>query len=230
MSNKETHSNKRKSRIVLPFILLTPFLAIYIFAKFQKSHFVNLEYYGTPTIVNGDTIPFQYTFPKLKNIDESPFDLRSLEGYNVILSNVQLECPQDCGISKPFIDEIIYDHIVTSPKHFGDIKILSLITDKQGNSQNINPGQNYWFDEMDTNKIWSFVEGDVKEFYNFTTHDSLFTELKGNFPGYPKLFSNSLVFIDKNRNIRAVYEGKTEAGVRQFMDMIRLWNKEQDNK
>ena len=38
------------------------------------------------------------------------------------------------------------------------------------------------------------------------------------------------MFVDKYGHVRAAYEGKTEVGVRNFFDFVRLWYKEEDLK
>ncbi|MDA7804080.1 hypothetical protein N8987_05840 [Crocinitomix sp.] len=233
-------ANLKRLFLVL-LVVLGPGAVIYFISKSVSNHFIKLPYLGYDFTLdsNGNKIDSTvYEVPefRLTKFDGTPITRDSIDDKFIVLTTIQNGCPNigECGFSRFHFDEIFFHKLVKNQKNYGNVRVLSILTDINGQPINI-PSQKL-LDEMyrfDTTGIWWMATGDVTPFYNFNYYGDKFINQPATAKAGEigtKAYTNSLVLIDKKGNIRAVTGAKTDSDIRNFFDMLKLLKKEEFDK
>lgn len=215
---------------------------IYFLAKNLKNKFVELPYLGQYDYTyDSDSVAIDSTafiIPdfNLTNFDGVPITRDSIEDKFIVLSTIQNTCPlmEDCAMSMYHFNELFFSKMVNNQGNYGNVKVLSILTDDDGNPVPEGPSE-YLREEMEEydQSIWWMCYGDPTplfswEYYgmNFMEHES--TAKDGEIGKYA--FVNSLVLIDQKGCVRAVSGAKKDSDIRNFFDMLKLLKKEDFDK
>lgn len=231
---------KAKRLVLILVVLLGPGLIIYFISKTVSNHFVKLPYLGYEYELDaaGNKIDSTvYTIPefKLTSFDGNPITRDSIEGKFIVLTTLQNNCPTltECGLGIYMFNEIFFHKLVKNQKNYSNVKVISILTDNDGNPvDSISPRLKEELEEYDKS-IWWMATGDPTPFYDFNYYGKQFIE----YPSSPadgevgtKAFTNSLVLIDDKGHIRGVSGAKTDSDIRNFFDMLKLLKKEDFDK
>lgn len=223
---------------ILLFVLLfaVPFGALYFLSKAHHD-FGEPPYIGPVEYVyddDGNVIDSQYyqipdfTFTDLAG---NRVDKNTLEGEYIIFTTIQNDCviademPGLCSVYPYHIQELLYKEFHKNKPSFGDVTIVSIITDSLGQPVKPTEELRHFFDQFDS-EIWKLVEGDPKQVYDFPiSEDSTYTQKRksgylGNRP-----YLRTMLLVDKNHHIRGFFGGKTQAEIREFKDRLRVLKK-----
>ncbi len=226
-----------KRVLLILVILLGPGLMIYFISKTVSNHFIKLPYLGYEYELGGNSLKIDstpYCIPdfNLTLFDGTPITRDSIRGKFIVLSTMQNGCPtpSECGMSLFHFDEIFFHKLVKNQKNYGNVKVLSILTDVNGVP--VQEPSEKLIEEMDRfdQSIWWMTTGNVEPFYNFNYYGKKFLEQPAsNKDGEigNRAFTNSLVLIDDKGHIRGVSGAKTDSHIRNFFDMLKLLKKEE---
>lgn len=227
-----------KRIILVLVVVLGPGSIIYFISKNVSNHFVKPPYLGYEYTVdeNGKRIDSTaYTIPdfNLQKFDGTPINRDSINNKFIVLSTIQNGCPktEECGFSLFHFDEIFYHRLVKNRKNYGNVRVISILTDIDGRP--IEQPSEKLLEEMkdyDTSGMWWMTTGDITPFYDFNFYGDRFI----NYPASKedgeigaKAYTSSLVLIDKEGHIRAVTGAKSDSDIRNFFDILKLLKKEE---
>lgn len=205
-----------KKYLTLLLILLVPGIAIIFFSK-GDSTFVALDYFGEyQTIertVNGknvvDSIPYQVPHHTFNNHLGDIIDTKDLEGKTLVI-NFFPEKSHLWQIQQEFknVEDVVMISFTANEK-YSDPEQLKILANK---SQAIE-GK------------WHFVLSDRKETLSLA-HDYYFSAMLKNDRIEELLDTETALIVDKNRNIRGVYDISFSDEIGRLNDEIKLVIKE----
>lgn len=229
---------KAKRLLLVLLIFLGPGSIIYFISRTVSNHFIKLPYLGYEYVLdsNGkkvDSTAYRIPDFTLTKFDGTPITRDSIKDKFIVLSTIQNGCPtiSECGFSLFHFNEIFFHKLVKNQKNYGNVRVISILTDVDGNPiNNISKKLKEEMYEYDTTGIWWMATGDITPFYNFNYYGDKFI----NYPSSDskldgeigtKAFTNSLVLIDDKGYIRGVSGAKTDSHIRNFFDMLKLLKK-----
>ncbi len=213
---------KRKTKAVpiLALLLLfgPAFLLIFIGTRGCEHKFKELDDYGP--------IP-AYSFTDLKG---KVYTNASFKDQIVIITTLQPSCPDSCAISTWQIDQQIYQMLRTNRKKLGHVKLVSFVTDGQGNASNkLHEVASTLYDQVEgyDPTIWILANGNARDVFNMQ-HNGKSLLQKG--PKYfgGEAFQELMLLVDKSNHLRMVLSGKTESMVRKMKQHVALLDKQYD--
>lgn len=207
---------KRSKQFLFLFALLLFPSLLYIFLSTGKHKFTQLPYFG-PKEVNssGDTIyhsipPFSFINQDGKTITNNNFDNKVYVA-NFFFSTCKSICPdmssQLIRIQERFL-------------HNEDVLILSHTVDPETDSVEVlkNYAQHYGA----ISDKWHFVTGNKKELYDIAKNGYLVNALEAENDEEGFIHSELFILIDKEKHIRAIYDGTSTAEVNKLIDDINV--------
>ena len=229
---------KRVIAIIL--IFLGPGMIIWWIAHTFKNHFLEIPYLGYEYTYDEsgkaiDSVPYKIPDIQLTSFDGSPITRDSIQDKFIILTTIQDNCPdfEECGLGVYVFNEIIFSTIVEHPSSYSNVRVLSLLTDQDGNPDStISQRLREEMASYDKN-FWWFATGENLPFYNFNYYGRKFNEheatsAEGEIGS--NAFTSSLVLIDRKGHIRGVTGAKKDADMRNFFDLLKLLKKEEFNE
>jgi peroxiredoxin len=229
---------KFKRLLLVLLVVLGPGLIIYFISKTVSNHFIELPYLGYEFELDAqgnkiDSAAYQVPDFELTKFDGTPISRSDIDGKFIVLSTIQNACPtmNECGMSVFHFDEIFFKKLVKNQENYGNVRVLSILTDVDGNP--IDTPSQKLKDEMyefDTTGVWWMATGDVTPFYNFNYYGDKFINHAASEKDSEigaKAYTNSLVLIDDKGFIRGVSGAKTDSHIRNFFDMLKLLKKEE---
>jgi protein SCO1/2 len=231
---------KRVLTILL--IVLGPGIVIYFLASNLTNKFVELPYLGEWTFEYDDQgkaiDSTAYSIPDftLTNFDGTLINRDSIQDKFIVLTTIQPMCPNldSCGMSMYLFNEIFFSKMVKNPKSYKNVRVLSILTDTEGNAVEAGPSPKL-IEEMEEydKDLWWMAYGDPAPLFSFDYYGKNFMEHQaskedgevGSFA-----FINSLILVDKNGHIRGVSGAKRDSDLRNFFDMLKLLKKEDFDK
>jgi hypothetical protein len=226
-----------KRVVTILLIVCGPGTVIYLLATGLSNKFIELPYLGEWNYrYDADSNKVDstaYVIPafKLTKFDGSIINRDSIKGKYIILSTVQQLCPEleDCGMSQYVFNEILFKEIVKNKDHYANVRVLSILTDENGNPINEGPSEKLGeeMQQYDSNMWWA-AYGDPTPLFSweyfgkdFMKHESTpsLGEIGSN------AFVNSLVLIDKKGHIRGVSGAKRDSDIRNFFDLLKVLKK-----
>ena len=218
MSQKENRAGLFK-RLLLAVLLVGPACVLLLISSRSCEHnFMELDVMAKmPT----------YSF---EDIHGKTFTNESMNDKVVIFTTIQKSCPDSCSISIWNIDRNLFKYIRENKKKLGHVKIVSFVTDGQGN-----PADN--LDEIDfllkdqvvgyDPNIWVLAKGDARKVYDITRNGvKLLNDEKGHYGG--AAYQELLLLVDKENNLRMVTKANVEDEVRKMYQSMALLEKQYD--
>lgn len=229
---------KRVLTILL--IVLGPGLVIWWLATHLKNKFIELPYLGAYSYeYNEDSVIVDSTAFVLPDFTLTGFDGKvinrdSIKNKTIVLTTIQPMCPDldECGMSLYMFKEIVFQEILDNQSKFKDLRVLSILTDENGQPIPEGPSEKL-IEEMEIydEKVWWRAYGDPTPLFSWDYYGKSFMD----HPATPEegeigtsAFVSSLVLIDKEGHIRGVTGAKKDSDLRNFLDLIRLLKKAED--
>lgn len=226
-----------KRVIAILLIFLGPGLIIWWMAHTFENHFIDLPYLGWEYKYDAQgnkTDSSAYNIPsfQLTSFDGKPITRDSIKDKFIIFTTIQNDCEdlENCGLGLYHFNEIIYSNMIDHPRNYHNVRVLSILTDKDGNPDSIpSPLLIELMSEYDQ-RFWWLATGDPSPFVSFPYYGDIFR----NYPSTPEegeigsnAFVSALILIDKKGFIRGVSGAKKDADIRNFFDLLKLLKKEE---
>lgn len=209
-----------RMKVLLAFVLLfaPALLLIFISTRSCEHKFKELDDYGE---INA--FEFKDAQGKIHSSDE-------LKGNILLISVLQTNCPDDCAVSLWHIKEHIYKSVYGSRKKQGGVRMLSFVTDEQGNmSEDVGRIDEMLQDQIPDYdpELWMVAAGNAEEVYDIEHNgQSLLQEGDAFYGG--KAFQELMLLIDRDGHLRMVLPGKSEGMVRRMKQHVALLMKQYD--
>jgi len=222
-------------------IVFGPGAVIYFLAKNLENKFVKLPYLGTTYEYDDDGKIIDSTLHVVPDFELTRFDgttinRDSIAGKFIVLSTLQPRCPEldSCGMSMYLFDEIFFRKLEKNQGNYGNVKVLSILTDYNGDSISKGPSQKLQEEVAQYDpSIWWMTYGDPTPLFSFDYYGKDFmlhesVDEAGEVGPYA--FINSLVLLDQEGHVRGVSGAKRDSDIRNFFDMLKLLKKEDFDK
>lgn len=218
MTKKKAFAGRYKGILAFILVLGPAFLLILISTRDCEHKFKELDDFGK--------IP-AYSFVDFTG---KKYTNNNFKGEVVLFTTIQETCPNNCAISMWHFDQMIYQHIRKNKKKLGHVRIVSFLTDTNGepvnNFSNVLETLNDQVEEYDPN-IWIIAKGDAKKVFNINHNgESLLKKGKQYFGG--EAFQELMLLVDKRDHLRMVLNGKTEGMIRGMKQHMALLDKQYD--
>lgn len=165
-------------------------------------------------------------------VDGKKYTERSFAGNVVLFTTIQVTCPDSCAISLWHLDQMIYQQLRKSRKKLGHVKIVSFVTDGQGNPmKNLSDMEYILKDRVEgyDPSVWILASGDARKLYDLNRNgESLLVEGESFFGG--EGFQELFLLADKQNNLRMVSRGNSEGLIRRMREHMALLDKQYDRE
>lgn len=210
----------RIKRIAAMILLFAPASLLVVIGTRKCEHkFTQLEDYGK-------VAPFSFV-----NAMGDTIDSKDLDGKILLITTLQPNCLEDCAISWWHFDELIYEGIYTNKKKLGDFRIISFVTDENGNpSDDLADVNDMLYDKIEgyDPNLWMIAKGDAKPIFDIEHEGRKL--LVNEETGEVKNFTEFLLLVDKKGHLRIVRSGKQEGMIRDFQQHMALLMKQYDKE
>lgn len=218
-------------------VLFGPGLLIYFIAKTVSNKFVDVPYLGEHTYNKDEqgniTDTTFYTIPnfELTLLNGKKITKNSIKNKFVVLTTLQNSCPDTCGMYMFHFEELFYNKLVKNQSHYSNVKIISILTDHDGNP--VNQTTDKFMDEINAleqfdDNIWWIATGDPSPLFSFKYNNTPFNQLPSSKADHEigkYAFVNSLVLIDREGHIRGFTGAKSDSDIRNFFDILKILKK-----
>ena len=221
MSNKKGFAGRIKG-IIIFFLLFGPaFLLIFLSSRGCSHKFKELDDMGKIKT---------YSF---KGIDGKIHTSKDFKGNVVLITTIQKTCPSDCAISMWHLSQMIFEHIRKNQKKLGYVKMISYVTDGEGNPyHNLKEIEYILKDQVEEYdpKIWILADGDAKSIYDISRNGKNLLDQKGKQYFGGEAFQELMLLADKQNHLRMVLKGNSEGMIRKMKEHIALLAKQYDKQ
>ncbi len=212
-------NNAGINRIVAILILLLPAsLLVFLSTRGCSHKFKELPDYG---------IASDYHFIDGRGKKYSSKDFKDKI---VVITTLQLTCPDSCAISMWHFDQAIYQHIRKNKKKLKQVKIVSFVTDGKGNPvTNLSMLTASMKDNIEgfDPDTWFLASGEGRSVFDFKfNNQSLLKKGESYFGG--EAYTELMLLIDKQNHLRMVNRGTAEGSIRRMYQHIALLQKQYD--
>lgn len=159
----------------------------------------------------------------------------SQQGKITLFNTIQTSCPENCAIDLAKFNLMIYQDYRKNQKKLGHVKIVSVVTDENGNpvSQDQIESLKYTMSDVVESydpEIWKLVTGDPKQIYDIESNGiNLYTNTSDTaFAG--KTFLETMLIVDKKNRLRLIRRGDEEGMIRDYKQHVALLQKQYDKE
>ncbi len=218
MSQKENRAGLFK-RLMLALLLVGPAsLLLLVSSRSCEHNFLELDVMAE--------MP-NYSF---EDIHGKTFTNETLKGNVVIFTTIQKMCPDSCSISIWNVDRNLFKYVRENKKKMGHVKIVSFVTDGQGNSADNLEEIDFLLKDQVVGydpTIWMLAKGDARKIYDISRNGAkLLNDEKGHYGG--EAYQELLLLVDKENNLRMVTKANEEDEVRKMYQSMALLEKQYD--
>ncbi len=209
-------------KVLFAFILLFGPASVLIFLGTRgcEHKFKELDDYGKLS---------SYSF---KGADGKTYKNQDFKDKVVLVANLQTTCPNDCAVSVWHIDQLIYQKIRKNKNEVNAVRIISFVTDEQGNFISDVSGVRSMLEDIVEDydpEIWIVASGDPKDLYDIEHNgENLLREGDEFFGG--KSYTEVMLLLDKRNHLRMAMKGKREGYIRRMYEHIALLLKQYDKE
>lgn len=216
-------TNAGRLKVIFAFLLLfgPAFLLIFISTRGCEHKFKELDDYGAAPA-------YSFVTSTGEKLTEKDFKDKV-----VLLNMVQASCPDTCSVSLWHLDQMIYQKFRKNKKEKGKIRIISVVTDWEGNYvDSISSVEDYLKDKVEDYdpEIWMVVRGDAKQIFAHKYKNGADLLDNGELLVGGESFTERMLLLDKENHLRMVRSGKIEAYVRETYGHIALLLKQYDKE
>ena len=211
-------AGRLKGIVVLLLLFGPASFLIFISSRGCEHKFVELDDMGKVpnyNFVNGDGVKMNQT---------------SFKDKVVLFTTLQVTCPNKCAVSFWHLDQLIYQHLRKNKKKLGHVKLVSFVTDGNGNPySNLNEIEYMLKDQVEKydSSVWILANGDARSLYNISRNgENLLMKGKQYFGG--EAFQELMLLVDKRNHLRMVLKGNSEGMIRKMKEHIALLDKQYD--
>lgn len=172
---------------------------------------------------------YDYSFTDARGKKYTSKDFKN----NVVLINIlQPKCPDSCGISFWHVDQQIFQNVRTSKKKLGSVRIISFVTDGQGNPvEDVSQVADMLKDRVEgyDPDMWYVASGESKAIYDIESNGETLLQTgsdKFGGEGYQEL----MLLADKQNHLRMVLPGDSEGMIRRMKEHVALLQKVYDKE
>ena len=160
-----------------------------------------------------------------KDVNGKQRNSSEFDGDIVLITTIQVSCPDDCDISLWHINQMIYQHVRKNrPKKRKRIRILSFITDHNGEPlkqlETITETLMEKVENFDPS-IWILASGDAKSVFDHQNNGQSLIQDGEN-------FHELMLLMDKKQHLRMVLSGNREGHIRRMKQTMALLQKQYD--
>lgn len=218
MSEKKLKAGRFKGIAMIILLFGPASLLIFISSRGCEHKFKELDVFGEmPAYSFEDAAGKKYTNASFKD-------------QVVLFTTLQVTCPDSCATSFWYLDQLIYQHLRSNKKKLGHVKIVSFVTDGEGNPIDDLTDMNFILKdrvEKYDSTIWILAKGNAKQAYNFSRNgESLLVEGEEFFGG--EAFQELFLLADKDNQLRMVSKGNSEGMIRRMKQHMALLDKQYD--
>lgn len=213
-------AGRLKGIIVLLLLFGPASFLIFISSRGCEHKFVELDDMGKVpnyNFVNGDGVKMNQA---------------SFKDKVVLFTTLQVTCPNKCAVSFWHLDQLIYQHLRKNKKKLGHVKLVSFVTDGNGNPySNLNEIEYMLKDQVEKydSSVWILANGDARSLYNISRNgENLLMKGKQYFGG--EAFQELMLLVDKRNHLRMVLKGNSEGMIRKMKEHIALLDKQYDKE
>jgi hypothetical protein len=209
----------RTKRILLISLLFGPALILLWIATRGCEHkFKVLDDYGFVD---------EYQFTDANGVKHNSSEFKN---NSVLITVLQPTCPENCSVSFWHLNHLIYQKMRSNKKEKGSLRIISFVTDGNGNSlKDISAVRDMLLDNVEEYdpEVWMLASGTPKEIYKIQhNNESLLQQGDAYFGG--EAFQELMLLLDTKNHLRMMLSGKTEGMVRRMREHIALLKKQYD--
>ncbi|HLV40676.1 MAG TPA: SCO family protein [Brumimicrobium sp.] len=184
---------------------------------------------------NFQELPIYSEMPQYEFIgaDGKVINNKTQEGKITLFTTLQTSCPQNCAIDIFKFNLSIYQDYRKNQKSLGHVKIISIVTDREGNPvDNLDEilfTMNDMIEGYDSS-IWNLATGDPKQIYDIENNGvNLYSTVSDSaFAG--KSFLETMLIVDKQNQLRLVRRGNQEGLIRDYKQHVALLQKQYDKE
>lgn len=163
--------------------------------------------------------------------DGKSISQKTQESKITIFTTLQLTCPEQCAINLPKFNLLLYQDLRKNRKKLGHVEVVSIVTDSLGNS--VNNLEELMFTLQDVvvgydSDIWRVVTGDPKQVYDIESNGVNLYEQLNDTAFAKKPFTETLMLVDKENDLRIIRRGNREGYIRDFKQHLALLQKQYD--
>ncbi|MFT5860283.1 MAG: cytochrome oxidase Cu insertion factor (SCO1/SenC/PrrC family) [Flavobacteriaceae bacterium] len=150
----------------------------------------------------------------------------------VLVTTLQLKCPDSCAVSFWHLDQHIFQPVRKSKKKLGSVRIISFVTDGKGNPvEDVSQVQEMMEDRVEgyDPNVWYVASGPSRELYDISNNDQTLLQQGDEYFG-GEAFQELLLLLDKENHLRMVLPGNTEGLVRRMKEHVALIQKVYDKE
>ncbi len=213
-------AGRLKGIVVLLLLFGPASFLIFISSRGCEHKFVELDDMGKVpnyNFVNGDGVKMNQA---------------SFKDKVVLFTTLQVTCPNKCAVSFWHLDQLIYQHLRKNKKKLGHVKLVSFVTDGNGNPySNLNEIEYMLKDQVEKydSSVWILANGDARSLYNISRNgENLLMKGKQYFGG--EAFQELMLLVDKRNHLRMVLKGNSEGMIRKMKEHIALLDKQYDKE
>lgn len=221
MAKKNNKAGRIKPLLLIVLVFGPALFLIFIALNKCEHKFTTLPVYGDLK---------NYSF---NEADGAVVNNQTQEGKITLFNTLQTTCPENCAIDMAKFNLMIYQDYRKNQRKLGHVKIVSIVTDQNGNPLDKGEIEELRFTMRDIIEgydpsIWKLVTGDPKQIYDIENNGvNLYTQTTDTaFAG--KSFLETMLIVDKQNQLRLIRRGNEEGMIRDFKQHVALLQKQYD--
>lgn len=223
MAEKNTKAGRFKPLLMIVLVFGPALFLIFIALNKCEHKFTTLPVYGKLD---------NYSF---KDASGGVVNNESQQGKITLFNTIQTSCPENCAIDLAKFNLMIYQDYRKNQKKLGHVKIVSVVTDENGNPVSQDQIETLKYTMSDIveaydPEIWKLVTGDPKQIYDIESNGiNLYTNTSDTaFAG--KTFLETMLIVDKKNRLRLIRRGNEEGMIRDYKQHVALLQKQYDKE
>ncbi len=221
MAENNTKAGRMKPLLLIVLVFGPALFLIFIALNKCEHKFTTLPVYGKL-----DSFSFDDTEGGVVNNSTQ-------KGKITLYNTIQTSCPENCAIDIAKFNLMLYQDYRKNQRNLGHVKIVSIVTDENGNPvsqdqiEELKFTMNDIIEAYDPN-IWKLVTGDPKQIYDIESNGiNLYTQTSDTaFAG--KSFLETMIIVDKQNQVRLIRRGDEEGMIRDYKQHVALLQKQYD--
>src|SRR5690554_2535634 len=184
---------------------------------------------------NFQELPIYSEMPQYEFIgaDGKVINNKTQEGKITLFTTLQTSCPRNCAIDLFKFNLSIYQDYRKNQKNVGHIKIVSIVTDEEGNPVDNIDELLYTMNDMIEgydSTIWNLVTGDPQQIYDIENNGINLYSTVSDSAYAGKSYLETMLIVDKENQLRLVRRGTQEGLIRDFKQHVALLQKQYDKE
>lgn len=183
------------------------------------------------------TLPVYGTFNdfSFEDVNGERISNETQKGKITLFNTIQTSCPEECAIDIPKFNLLLYQDYRKNQKKLGHVKIVSIVTDENGNpaSKEALKALSYTMSDIIESydpDIWKLVTGDPKQIYDIEHNGINLYEHTSDTAFAGKSYLETMLIVDKENQLRLIRRGNEEGMIRDYKQHVALLQKQYDKE